>query len=368
MKKLRIATIGVGRFGIFHLHAFKQLEEIMNVKLVAAAEIDITKHSTIKNDFNIPIYSNYLEMIEKENLDAVSVATVDYQHKDIVLNALLRGLHVLVEKPLDTNSIGSYEMMNIAKEKELILQIDFHKRYDPYHIEIRDLVNKNKFGDFLYGYCYMEDQIVVPRDWFKTWVHKTSPAWFLGSNFIDLISWLMNSRVKSVYAKGQKNKLHKLGLDTYDSITSMLTFENNAVITLDSSWVLPENFSSIVNQGFRLIGTEGIVEADSHNRGTTSCFTSEKGIRNHNSGFMHLENDISGKPKYVGYGIKSIQHFIENVVHLSNGFSLKDLEGTYPSGLDGHEVTKAIEAIHLSIETGVVIDVQNGKELCSKVV
>ena len=358
MKKLRIATIGVGRFGIFHLHAFRQLEEILNIELVAAAESDVTKHLGIKNDFNIPVYADYLEMLKKENLDAVSVATRDHQHRDIVVNSLLDGLHVFVEKPLDTSTNGSLEMINIAKKGNLLLQVDFHKRYDPYHREIKQLIDNNKFGHFLYGYCYMEDQIVVPRDWFKDWAHKTSPVWFLGSNFIDLISWMMNSRVKNVFAKGHKNKLVKLGLDTFDSVQSMLTFENGAVITLDSSWILPEQFSSIVSQGFRLIGTEGIVDADSHNRGTTSCFTSEQGVRNHNSGFMNLENDVYGKPKYVGYGIKSIQHFVENLVHLNSGLKLEDLKGTYPSGIDGHEVTKAIEAIHLSIETGDVIDVQ----------
>ncbi|MGD8780820.1 MAG: Gfo/Idh/MocA family oxidoreductase [Ignavibacteria bacterium] len=366
MKKLRIATIGIGRFGIFHLHAFRQLEEILNVELVAAAESDVSKHLAIENKFNIPVYNDYLEMIDKENLDAVSVATQDHLHRDAVVNSLSSGLHVFVEKPLDTCTDGSFEMINIAKEKDLLLQVDFHKRYDPYHIEIKKLVNKNKFGDFLYGYCYMEDQIVVPRDWFYDWVSHTSPVWFLGSHFIDLISWLMNCKVKSVFAKGHKNKLLKLGLDTFDSVQSMLTFENNAVVTFDSSWVLPEQFSSIVNQGFRLIGTEGIVEADSQNRGTTSCFTSEQGIRNHNSGFIQLEKGFDGKAKYEGYGIRSIQHFIENIVHLNSGFKLEDLEGTYPSGIDGHEVTKAIEAIHLSTETGEVIDLQKEKDYVNK--
>lgn len=366
MKKLRIATIGVGRFGIFHLHAFKQLEESTNVELVAASEIDYSKHSAIKENFNIPVYTDYLEMIEKENLDAVSIATRDYQHKDIVLNSLLNGLHVFVEKPLDTCSAGSFEMVNTAEEKELLLQVDFHKRYDPYHVEIEQLIAKNKFGDFLYGYCYMEDQIVVPRDWFKQWVHYSSPVWFLGSNFIDLISWMMKSRVKNVFAKGQKNKLLSLGLDTFDSIQSMLTFENNAVITFDSSWILPEQFSSIVSQGFRLIGTEGIVEANSHNRGTTSCFTSEQGVRNLNSGFMNLEYDHLGNTKYVGYGISSIQHFIKNIVLLKSGVKLNALKGTYPSGLEAHEVTKAVEAIHQSIETGEVIDVQKENNYAHK--
>lgn len=358
MKKIRIATIGIGRFGIYHLHAFKQMERGNIFELAAAAEIDTCKGTRIANEFDIPVYENYLDMFEKEELDAVSVATRDHQHREIVLEALKKDLHVFVEKPLDVNSYGAYEIVELANQRNLLLQVDFHKRYDPYHIEIKQLAEKNKFGEFLYGYCHMEDQIVVPRDWYSDWAKFTSPVWFLGSNFIDLISWIMKSRVKSVYANGQKNKLIKLGIDTYDAVQSMLTFENNAVITFDNSWILPEQFTAIVNQGFRLIGTEGIIEADSHRRGTTSCFASEKGTRNLNSGFMQLVEDPYGKKNYEGYGINSIQHFLENVIYLNEGLRLKDLEGTYPSGMEGYEVTKTIEAIHQSIETGNSIEIQ----------
>lgn len=358
MKKIKIATVGVGRFGIYHLHAFKQLEDFYDVELKAASDLDEAKRTLVKDQFGIPVYENFIEMIDKENLDAISIATQDHLHREIALYALSKGLHVFVEKPLDISSYGSFEMISLAANNQLLLQIDFHKRYDPFHIEIKQLIDQGKFGKFLYGYCYMEDKIVVPRDWFADWVNNTSPIWFLGSNFIDLISWMMNSKVVSVYAKGQKIKLKELGFDTYDSIQSMVSFDNDAVITFDSSWVLPEQFSSIVNQGFRLVGTEGIVEADSHNRGTTSCFTSESGIRNHNSGFMHAGKKINGKTIYEGYGIKSIQHFAENLYFLKNGGSLDDLKGTYPSGADGHEVTKVTEAIHLSLEYGESINLK----------
>ncbi len=355
MEKIRLATVGVGRFGIYHLHAFKQLQKLLNVELVAAADCDECKHDLIKSQFNIPVYTDYLEMIAEEKIDGISVATQDHLHKDIVINSLLNDIHVLVEKPLHTCAEGSAEMVKVAAERNMLLQVDFHKRYDPYHKEIKQLISENKFGEFLYGYCHMEDQIVVPRDWFKEWVHYSSPVWFLGSNMIDLMSWMMSSKVKTVYAKGQKNKLAGMGVNTYDSVQSMLTYENNAVITVDSSWILPEQFSAIVNQGFRLVGTEGIIEADSHNRGTTSCFTGEAGIRNLNSGFMQTVKDMNGEDIYEGYGIQSIQHFVYNMILLKNGRSLQDLDSTYPSGAEALEVTKTIEAIHESVASGEVI-------------
>lgn len=367
MSKLRIGTVGVGRFGIFHLHAFKQLEETHEVELIAACDHHLDKDNDIQKEFGISTYTNFEEMIESERLDALSVATQDHLHKDIAMFALKNNVHVLVEKPLDTCTNGASEMVATAEENNLLLQVDFHKRYDPYHIEIKQLAEQRKFGDFLYGYCYMEDQIIVPRDWFKSWVENTSPAWFLGSNFIDLMCWIMDSKVISVHAIGHKNKLLSLGLDTYDSIQSTLTFENNAVITFDSSWILPEQYSAIVNQGFRIIGTEGIIEADSHKRGTTSCFTSDQNLRNLNSGFMTIVKDIDGRIKYDGYGIKSIQHFIENIIHLKSNRTLNDLTGSYPSGKDALHVTKVIEAIHTSISIGEKIEFEKDKSYADKV-
>ncbi|MDP3147711.1 MAG: Gfo/Idh/MocA family oxidoreductase [Ignavibacteria bacterium] len=355
MKSIRIGVIGAGRFGVNHLHAFRQMESISAIKLAAISEIDPLKRKNLEMEFNIPVYEDYNEMIRKEDLIAVSLATQDHLHREIAVNALKNGLHLFVEKPLDVTSEGALEIMNLAEKNNLLLQVDFHKRYDPYHIEIKELIEQNKFGSFLYGYCHMEDKIIVPRDWFKDWVSHSSPVWFLGCHFIDLLSWLMGSRAVSVYAKGQKIKLKELGIDTFDAIQSMVTFENDAVISFDNSWILPEQFSSIVNQGFRLIGTEGIVEADSENRGALSCFTSGNGVRNHNSGFIYTIKEASGREKYVGYGIKSIQHFAENLCYMHNGGSLESLDGTYPSGLDGYEVAKVNEAIHHSIDSGKVV-------------
>lgn len=363
MKKIRIATVGVGRFGIYHLHAFSQMQKYYNVELKCACDLNESKRNLIKEQFGITTYESYIEMIEKEDLDAISIATQDHLHKNIAIFALSKGLHVFVEKPLDVSSYGSLEMISLANNNQLLLQVDFHKRYDPFHLEIKQLIDQGKFGKFLYGYCYMEDKIIVPRDWFKDWVNNTSPIWFLGTNFIDLISWMMNSRVVSVYAKGQKHKLKELGFDIYDSIQSMVNFDNDAVITFDSSWVLPEQFSSIVNQGFRLVGTEGIVESDSHFRGTASCFSSENGVRNHNSGFIYSSKNLNGKTYYEGYGIKSIQHFAENLHFLKNGGTLKDIEGTYPSGIDGHETTKVSEAIHSSLQCGESIILKSSNKL-----
>lgn len=354
-KELRIGVIGTGRFGEKHLIAFKQMEKPGNVKLVAMADIDEQKCQKFQQEYNIKTYKDYKKMIENEVLSAISIATPDHQHTEIVLYALEKGLHVLVEKPMTMNTVQGLKLVKMAEDKNLVLQVDFHKRYDPFHMEIKQMAENEKFGEFLYGYCHMENQISVPQNWFPHWAPKSSPGWFLGSNLMDLIGWLMNSNAKTVYATGQKQKLVSLGIDTFDSIQANVTYENGSVITYHVSWILPKQFSTITNQGFRLVGSEGFIEADSQDRGTHSCFTSEPVMKSHNSGFVYTIQHCDGTKEYSGYGISSIQHFAQNVLYLQEGGKIDDLKGHYPSGMEGLEVTKIVAAVHQSIDLGKIV-------------
>ena len=103
-----------------------------------------------------------------------------------------------------------------------LLQVDFHKRYDPYHRRLRQAVQAGNLGRILYGHAYMEDKIVVPRDWFPGWAPKNSPAWFLGIHMYDLLRWVMGADALRVAATGTKCKLLSLGVDTYDAVQAKI--------------------------------------------------------------------------------------------------------------------------------------------------
>ena len=348
----KIGVVGVGTFGINHLRAFKQMEQAGEARLAAAADVNAQRLQEMCKEFGIKGYADYREMLEKEGLDAVTVATPDHLHREIAVAALRAGKHVLVEKPLDVTVAGCEEMIAAAGDR--LLQVDFHKRYDPYHVELERLVGLGKLGRPLYGYCHMEDRIEVPRDWFPQWAPKSSPVWFLGVHFYDLARWVMKSDGKSAFARGQKQKLVSLGVDTYDSVQAQVEFANGAVVTFDTSWILPDQFEAIVNQGIRLVGTEGIMEVDSQDRGARSCFASE-GMRTHNLGFMRQTTDRAGRTLFQGYGIESITDFVSNVAFLLDGGSLASLAGRYASGRDGLEVTRIACGAVESLRTGQAV-------------
>ena len=82
------------------------------------------------------------------------------------MNCLEAGVPVLVEKPLAMDVEEARKMAEKAREKNLLLQVDFHKRFDPYHIDLKMMVESGQLGKIQYGYCWMTQSIIceyIPR-------------------------------------------------------------------------------------------------------------------------------------------------------------------------------------------------------------
>ena len=352
---VKIAIIGAGKFGEVHLKVFKQLEMFGIAELKAFATVKQEEIDKFEPMYGVKGYLDYKQMLDSEEIDAVTIVTPDFLHREITVYAANMGKHVLCEKPLDVTVEGCSEMIEAARKNNVLLQVDFHKRYDPDHMAVEAGVREGKLGEILYGGAHMEDRIEVPVDWFPNWAPHGSPVWFLGSHFVDLIRWIIKSDGASVYASGTKKKLlPEYGIDMYESVTTLVTFKNGAAFTFELSWVLPREFEAIVNQGMRIIGTKGIWEVDSQDRGTRSCAEKE-GMRTWNNNFMREEKDKQGRTVYKGYGVDSIADFAYNVQFLQEGGTLDQLAGKYPSGEDGREVTRICAAISESLKTGEVI-------------
>ncbi|NLO73726.1 MAG: Gfo/Idh/MocA family oxidoreductase [candidate division WS1 bacterium] len=356
MAPVRIGVVGVGTFGINHLRCFQQMGYMGQAELVAACDVNKELVQQRAQEFGIQAYTDHREMLAKEQLDGITVVTPDPFHHDIVMAAAEAGVHVLCEKPLDVTTEGCREMIQACDQAGVLLMVDFHKRYDEYHLAMREKIQAGDLGQIQYGYAHMEDRIEVPRDWFPGWATKSSPAWFLGVHFYDLACFLLGAKGVRVWATGQKSRLREFGVDTWDSISAKVTFDNGATVAFDTSWIIPEGFEATVNQGIRLVGTLGFLECDSQDRGTRTACTNDQPVQQtHNKSFLRMKKDKQGREIWEGYGIDSIADFALNVNELLAGKSLGDL-GPYPSGEDGLEATRIAAGVHQSLETGEIIE------------
>ena len=355
---IKMGVVGTGAYGSLHLAALKDREANNgDITLAGFAEINADTRQAKEKEFCCRGYADYKEMIEKEKLDAITIATPDHLHYKVTMACLDYKIPILLEKPFATTTREAETMARKAEEAGIFLQIDFHKRYDPYHIDLKLRLAEGEAGKLQYGYLWIEDilDVGVKMSGQKTWGTGSSPVWFLGIHAIDLSMWLMDfPRPVEVYAKGFKDKLKTQGLDIYDSIKSTVSYDNGVTITYDNSVILPNSYEARVHQGIKLVGSEGIVELDTQYRGGRYCSTAG-GMLTPNIGGKYRFYNKNGGISWRGYLYEAIHDFVDNLNLLEGGRTIADLEGNYPSPAQAILSTKIGEAIHTSIADKRVI-------------
>jgi predicted dehydrogenase len=356
-QRVRVGVIGGGTWGNFHLLAARQLEAEGKADLVAIADEYEPTAEKQSQAFGIKKYTDYQEMLQQETLDAVTIATPDHLHRQVALCAMQHGYHVLIEKPLDLTTSGCQQMVDAAQSGGLLLMVDFHKRYDPYNQDVMHKVRQGALGEPYHAYAYMEDKLTVPMDMLRSWAGHSSPFWFIGVHKLDLVRWVTGKEPISVLAHGRKGKLSASGIDTYDSVSAWINFEDGFTCTIDVNWIIPNSFEALVNQGLRLVCSEGIIELDGQDRGLRIA-SNRDGTVTPNLGALVNQDTLLGYRAVSGYYVDPIKDFLLNVFYLKQGGSLEQLHGRYPSGYDGLKATQTAEAVQVSIAESRIVHLE----------
>ena len=335
MQKLRVAVVGAGIYGINHVNAYRWNP---NTTLVAVCDLDEKIRKNVEKEYGVNTYADVEDMLIKEEIDAVSIATPDAYHVEPALTAIRYKKPILVEKPLATTSEDAQKILNAAKEYDVRVAVDYHKRWDPAAINIKNELKSA--GKVIRGYMSMDDIIDVPTEWFR-WANKSSPVHFLGTHCYDQIRWYMDCEVEEVFAVGTKEVLKSKGIDTYDSVQAILKLENGCHWVVENSWVFPKGFAKNNDGRTQIVCEDKVLRADSQNRGVeiydnTKCKTP-------NSYFI-LESN--GRPR--GFGIEPINDFVDAIINNTPFVA---------SAYDGMQAEKIAEAVHKSLETNQIIKI-----------
>lgn len=352
-KKIRIGVVGGGIYGTQMLKCFANQQAQGRVELAGLADLSPEILDRHHNTFGVEGYGDFTEMMDKGGLDAVAVATPDHLHSAMITAAAERGLHVLSQKPLDVDPARAAGLVQRCADAGVLLYVDFHKRFDPAHIRLRNDIASGAFGRLQYGSAHMEDRIIVPTVWLNSWAARSSPSWFLGVHFYDLTHWLTGLRPLRVLASGHKGKLESLGLvGAWDSVQARVEFETGFTVNYDLNWILPDSFPSIVNQGLRFVGEDGIAEVDSQDRGYFSAYTRDSGSLLANPfAAMEYNHPLTGL-RTDGYVFDSMTYFIDVLTAFNSGRTIAQLADSYPSGQSALVSTLIGEAVDRSIASG----------------
>jgi predicted dehydrogenase len=331
---IRIGIIGMGIRGTMFADTIGQNQY---AELAAFAEFNDATLEKAKNSYAVNAYKDYREMIDKEKMDAIFVSTPDFLHKDAVIYAAEKGLHILCEKPFSTSSAECEEMAAAIKKHGVKCLVAFENHWNLPFVSAKNEVESGAIGTILNINCRLNDTIFVPTE-LLPWARKgSSVGWFLFPHMVDMISWLSGKTVESVYAVGTKKKLLSLGIDLYDSIQTILNYTDGTHSTICSSWVLPNSMPLIYDLKMEIIGAEGALYLDTNDQ------MLKKGA---GGAYTHVHTMGTAVNGLSTGGSNFMVHYFVDALRKNEA-----IEANEKAGLIN---TRIVEAIHRSLESGKV--------------
>ena len=201
--QLRIGIVGVGGLGYLQAKTFSGID---GVSVVGAADVSPEARRLFEEEFGLPAYDHYRELLAEHgaDLDAVSIVTPHTLHHEQAMACLRRDLHVLVEKPMVTDVGQAVELVETAAERDLVLQVGYQRHFDPAFRELRRVLRSGRIGDIHAVNCHLgQDWIEIHRD---TW--RANPAlsgggqlYDTGSHLIDALLWTTEAEPDRVSAE-----------------------------------------------------------------------------------------------------------------------------------------------------------------------
>ena len=240
---LKVGVIGVGRMGINHARIYNEFRE---VSLVAVADTNKENLSKAKEKYNCNIYEDYKEMLDREELDAVSIAVPTKEHYKVALDCIDKNINLLIEKPIASNVKEGREIIEKAKEKKVKLMIGHVERFNPAVIELKRRVDNGELGKIY--------RIMAQRESpFPLRISDVGVVIDLAVHDIDIMGFISNSNLKRVYAETGK-RLHS---SNEDLLLALFRFDDDVIGVISTNWLTPDLIRNLV-----VTGEKGMFKVD----------------------------------------------------------------------------------------------------------
>lgn len=170
-RKLRIGIIGTGGIAGSHIASYKKQPD---VEVVAGADLIPGKAEKFfkDNEVEAKAFTDYKEMIDTMNLDAVSVCTYNRTHAECTIYALEHGLPVLLEKPMTVTLDEAIAIREAEKKSGKIVSVGFQPRFDANMQMIKKIVQSGELGRIYYVQTGGGRRHGIPVSWSETFIEN----------------------------------------------------------------------------------------------------------------------------------------------------------------------------------------------------
>ncbi len=237
---IRTAVIGVGMMGSNHARVYHELDES---ELIAVCDVDEERAKSVAHRYGANWYTDHVKMLEEEDLDAVSVCVPTKYHRDVAVDVIEHGVHVLVEKPLADDLEKAREIIEAAEDHGVVLAVGHIERFNPAVQKAKEVLDRGDVGDVV----VMSAKRVGP---YPPRIQDVGVIVDLAVHDIDVMRYMVGSDVEEVYAAAGS----AIARTREDYAEIMLRFKGDPTGLIETNWLTPYK-----ERRLEITGTEGII-------------------------------------------------------------------------------------------------------------
>ncbi|GAB3413380.1 Gfo/Idh/MocA family protein [Flindersiella endophytica] len=347
---LRVGVIGLGFAGQAAMQGFLDLPD---VEVVGLAGLEADRLAELGEKHQIPhLHLRWEDLLARDDIDAVSIATPNQLHEPIAVAALESGKHVLCEKPLARSGVEAEKIVQAAVDNHRVLRVIFNHRQRGDVQTLKKHVDAGELGRIYYAKTHWVRRNGIPGlgSWFTSKeLAGGGPLIDLGVHMLDMTLYLLGEpKVLSASAttfaelgprglggSGYAAK-HNVGsaYEVEDLATAFLRLEGGGVLALEVSWAMYRESGD--NFGVELFGTDGGAKIEVPNYATENT--------------LRVYTDVAGVPAEIKPEVqrgKGHREVVRQFVEAIRGGNWNDHVGR-----DGLVRSKIIDAIYLSALEG----------------
>lgn len=336
---IQLAAIGVG--GHLATLELSQYAEMNDVDIVAGCDVSSEYRERFEGEYQAPAYASVKVLLDKhaEELDVVNIVTPHTLHYEQARICLERGLHVFVEKPMVTDIKHGVDLVRLADERDLVLQVGYQRHFHPGFVEMKRIIDSGRIGDIHMISTFLSQNWIEPfKDQWRTNPDLSGGGQLYdsGSHLLDSMLWTTQTRPRSVSA-AMDQRDHDVDVNT--AIAATLEREGQKQPVTASIGITGDGMYGAPKEALIIWGTNGRIgyTQDNGDRITVA----EKDGREY---VTEITENITQPPL--------TREKLKNFISAVKGECEPAVSGEF-----GLQVTAFTEAVYRATERGETVDV-----------
>ena len=255
---IKVAQIGVGYWGP---NILRNLAKNDQFDVVAVSDLSAERGEYVKSNYpGVDFFLDPASIFTNENIDAVVIATPVHTHFDLAMKALKAGKHILVEKPMATNSDEINQIISISKEKNLTAMVGHTFIFNKAVRYVKAIIDDGKLGDIRYIYSQRLNLGRIRND--------IDALWNLAPHDISIVQYWLDNKYP---IKIKRNGMDYIQDGIDDVVFLNLTYPDKIIVNIHVSWLDPLKVRKMI-----IVGTKKMVVYDDISDNKISIY--DKGI------------------------------------------------------------------------------------------